>query len=363
MKKIALALLIVVAIAGLSQAQGLKEHAIGGEKSLAMDIHGNIVDMPRIGAPIWDNSARRAWWSGPETGYINLDWGILPDYNGLSDQVIDGFKFYYGTNNMDPIGEDFTIFYFDSTTGYGNIGVQEAGFSFTGLPNGYGSPTLPPGYGWVISVTVDIEGTGYEFLMNEQIGIGMVRDSTPLMGGTGTGNGVAPWLQPMFTGTTNDFDIYYPDGSYNGTWWFGAYPTWATWRHVLYGDQDPGINMYYYGQNSQGNEANLLGSGTWAAGSNMRFMLRKNGNSLPGWLLASTAGQIQYIPQLDVTRLVGNFIGGTPKLMSAAPFGDMDVLDITIPSVAGSMRIYMQGAITQLNPSPPADMSNGVYSN
>ena len=68
MKKSTLVVLFLAALAGLSLAQGLKEHAIAGEWELAMDVHGNLVDMPRSGTAIWDNSARRAWWSGPQTG-------------------------------------------------------------------------------------------------------------------------------------------------------------------------------------------------------------------------------------------------------------------------------------------------------
>jgi hypothetical protein len=363
MKKVALVALFVVALAGVSFAQGLTEKAVAGERSMAIDVYGNTISVPRYGTAIWDNSTTRAWWPGVTTDYINLDWGLMPDYNGLDDEVVDGFQFKYGTNNMDPAGETWTIYYFDSCTGWGNMGVQEAGFLFTGLPNGYGLPSLPPGYGWVWSITVDIEGSGYEFLMGKNLGIGMVRNSTPLMGSTGTGNGQPPNLMPMFTGTENSFDIYFPNGTYNGSWYFGAYPTWATWCHILYGAQDPAGSMSYYGANSQGNDAQFLSLGTWAAGQNVHFMLRKNGSTLPGWLLASAQGMSQYIPSLGITKLVGGFIGGTPKKMVPDYVGDFDILDIQIPTAAGTKRIYLQGAITKLNPIPPADCSNGIYSN
>jgi hypothetical protein len=167
----------------------------------------------------------------------------------------------------------------------------------------------------------------------------------------------------MYTGTENSFDIYFANGTYNGSWYFGAYPNWATWCHTLFGGQDPATNMAYYGQGSQGNQAMFLSAGNWSAGTDVTFYLRKNGSALPGWLLASGQGQSQYIPSLDLTRLVGGFAGGTPTAMSPSFAGDYDVLTVTIPNVAGTMRIYTQGAITALNPIPPADASNGIYSN
>lgn len=363
MKKVALVALFVVALVGVSFAQGLTVQQVAGERSIAIDAYGNSISMPRYGTAIWDNQNTWAWSSSTDTGYINLDWGKMPDYNGLADEVVDGFDFEYGTNNMDPAGETWSIYFFDSCTGRGNMGVQEAGFIFTGLPNGYGLPSLPPGYGWIWSITVDIEGSGYEYLQGTDLGIGMVRETTPMMGGTGVSLASAPPLQPMFTGTENVFDKYFPDGTYNGSWWFGAYPNWASFCNTLFGGQDPAARMTYYGLNSQGNQAMFYTLGTWTAGSNVHFMLRKNGSAYPGWLLASGKGQSQYVPSLDLTRLVGSFAGGTPIMMNPSFAGDFDVLDVTIPSVAGTMRIYTQGAITQFNPIPPADASNGIYSN
>ena len=91
------------------------------------------------GSSIWDNTGFSAWWSGNDTAYINLDWGRLPPAgSGLDDLVIDGFTFSYGTNNWDPTGESYTVYFFDSCTGWGNLGVEEAGFLFMDLPNGYG---------------------------------------------------------------------------------------------------------------------------------------------------------------------------------------------------------------------------------
>lgn len=370
MKKVALIALFAVALAGISFAQGLSTGKVAGVKAKAIDAYGNTVTSPRTGAPdfggsIYNNNGISSWWSGQDVGYISLDWGKLVDQgNLLADEVVDGFNFKYGTNNMDPAGENYTVFYFDSTTGFGNLGVQEAGFAFTGLPNGYGLPSLPPGFGWIWGITVDLEGSGYEFLLGPDHGTGLVLDSAPLLGGTGAAIGSPSGMNGNgFTGTEDAFDIYFANGTYNGTWYFGGYPNWATWPGELFGAQDPAGAMTYYGQNSQGNQAMFYSLGTWAAGQNVHFMLRKNGSTLPGWLLASTAGSSQYIPTLDLTRLVGGFAGGTPTLMNAAFVGDFDVLDITIPNVAGSARIYTQGAITQLNPIPPADAANGIYSN
>ena len=370
MQKVALIALFAVALAGISFAQGLSTDKVAGVRSKAIDVFGNSTAWPRSGAPdyggsIYNNNAISAYWGSQDVGYIALDWGKLLDQgNMLDDEVVDGFNFKYGTSNLDPAGETYSVYYFDSCTGWGNLGVQESGFLFTGLPNAYGLPSLPPGYGWVWGITVDLEGSGYEFLLGADHGVGLVLESTPLMGGTGSAIGSPSNMNGNgFTGTEDAFDIYFQNGTYNGTWYFGGAPNWATWSGELFGASDPAAAMTYYGQGSQGNDAMFYTLGTWAAGSDVHFMLRKNGDANPGWLLASGAGASQYIPQLGVTKLVGNFVGGTPKLMGALYAGDFDVLDVTIPAVAGSMRIYTQGAITQLNPIPPADLSNGIYSN
>jgi hypothetical protein len=366
MKKVALVAVFAVALVGIAFAQGMTTNPVAGVKEKAIDVYGNTIQMPRSGVSIYNNNAITSWWGNQQTNYIGLDWGKLTDIggDGLADEVVDGFNFKYGCNNMDPAGETYLIYYFDSTTGWGNIGVQESGFLFTGLPNGYGLPPLGPGYGWIWGITVDIEGSGYEFLLGNDFGTGMVIGATPLMGGTGNSLGSPSGMNGNgFTGTEDAFDIYFPNGTYNGTYYFGGYPVWATWSGELFGAQDPAAAMTYYGQGSQGNQASFYTTGTWAAGQNVHFMLRKNGNTLPGWLLASRQGSSQYIPSLDITKLVGSFVGGTPRLMANAFIGDYDVLDVTIPNVAGSLRIYTQGAITQLNPIPPADCSNGIYSN
>jgi hypothetical protein len=367
MKKVALVALFAFVLVGIAFAQGFTTNPVAGVKEKSIDAFGNTIPQARYGGSLYNNNAVTAWWGGGlTTGYVNLDWGVLPDSDGLPEEIVDGFNFKYGTNNMDPAGDDYATLFFDGSTGWGNIGIQEAGFLFTGLPNGYGLPPLPPGYGWIWSVTVDLEGSGYEFLEGKdgRHGFCLNRMASPTMGGSGPaigspanvgGNGP--------TGTEDAFDIYFPDGTYNGTWYFGGYPFWATWPGELFGPQGPAAAMTYYGIGSTGNILSFYSTGNWAAGQNVHFMLRRYTETNPAWVLASAQGISQYIPTLDITKLVGAFVGGTPKLMGAIYAGDFDVLDVTIPNAAGGMRIYTQGAITQLSPIPPVEASNGIYSN
>jgi len=319
---------------------------------------------PDSGPSLWNNMAKRAWWSGPRTGYINLDWGKLPEpTSGLPDHVIDGFTFTYGTNNWDPAGESFAISFFDSCTGWGNLGIQEAGFLFSGLPNSYGGPSgLPPGYGWVWSISVDLEGTGYEFLLNEDFGMGHCRTATPLMGGSGPCAGYAPGTSGNGpTGTENAFDIYFPNLTYNGSWYFGSYPTWATWTAELFGTEGWG-DMTFYGVEAPGNDAKLYATGAFAAGGSLRFLLRKNGLDLDGHLLASHSYANNYIGGVyDVTRLVGDLIPCFPKTMTDDLVGDFCVLDGIVPLHYAGGAVYIQGILGD-RPlgSPPLDASNGL---
>jgi len=152
--------------------------------SLSYDWAGRKLLRPsrtgKQGSMLWNNMAESGWSNFPLTGYLNLDWGELqPTATGLPDEVIDGFTFSYGTNNMDPAGEDIAIHYFDSCTGWGNKGVEEAVFLFTGLPNASTFGTLSPGWGWTVQMTVDLEDSGYEFLLSDRFGQGFVRLNTP----------------------------------------------------------------------------------------------------------------------------------------------------------------------------------------
>jgi len=236
--KLILYIVLMISFTGVALTQNsLPINKVGGQREKAIDPYGNAISQPHHRAMIWNNDAVSAWWSGVDVGYLNLDWGQLTDSNILPDEVIDGFKFKYGTNNMDPAGESIAYYYFNSCTGWGNIGFQAAGFGFTGLPNGYGLPTMPPGYAWIWSITVDLTGSGYEFLLNDDDNFGQVfcKLSPSLMGDTGAVVGMPGGFGGNgFTGTEDAFDIYYPNGAYNGTWSFGGYPYWATWSGALF---------------------------------------------------------------------------------------------------------------------------------
>lgn len=371
MKKVAFAALFAFLCAGLCFAQGLSVEKVAGERSIAKDAYGNTIQQPRYGASIWNNQAVTAWWSGVDTDYINLDWGILSDAgNNLPDEVIDGFVFKYATNNLDAAGEDFEIYYFDSTTGFGNTGIQEAGFLFTALPNAATFGTLPPNYGWIVTVTVDIEGTGYEFLLGQQIGNAYVRASTPASGSTGIAIG-APGLAGgnSLTGTEDAFDTYYPNGLYENTWFFGGgYPAnpWATFPGELFGAQDPAVNMQTGGIGAQGNDSGLYGIGSWTGGNSVDFLLRNGDQAtagLPGWLLASLNLNIQYYPApVDVTLFLRLPFAAQFQM---APDGIGDFFRYTQNVGAGiaGLRVYFQGAITAFGPIAPADLSNPYASN
>ena len=264
-KKLGLVVLFTMILAGFVFGQGLLEtEKIAGVKSKKIVLG----EESRYSNLIWDNGGIWAWWSGVDTGYINLDWADLhPSPTGLQDEVIDGFTFSYGTNNnmgwYVTFEESFAVYYFDKCTGWGNKGVLEAAFLFTGLPGGVWTGG-PPGYGWVWTITIDLEDSGYEFVLGPEFGQGLSRWSIPTMGHTGlaiAGGGY---------GSENAFDIYYPNGVYNGTWWFGS-ALWASWGQSLYGPQAPGTNLTYYGRGAQGNDTGLYAIGDWS--SQVHFML------------------------------------------------------------------------------------------
>ena len=362
MKKVALIALFAVALTGVAFAQ-LNTNQPAAVKSGQWDwSQGKVVQagQPDYGSVIWDNYSIWAWWSGVTDGYINLDWGKMPTTASLMpDHVVDGFLFAYGTNNMDPAGEDFAVFYFDSTTGFGNIGVQETGLLFTGLPNGAYLPTLLPGWGWIWTIQVDLEGSGYEFLVNQDMGFGMARMTTPTMGSTGLS--LASWVPTA--GTQNVFDIYYPNGTYNGSWWFGTLPAWASWTGQLDGSEG-GADMTFYGQGSQGNDVGLYAEGDFATTGALHFMLRANLQTMAGVLLASTQTMSTYIPSLDITRLVGNFAGGSPFNMGQLFTGDFWVYDLAVPPQYMGVTAFFQGVLDDAPlQQPPVDASQGLRAN
>lgn len=365
MKMLILIGLMLAAAAAAVPAQSVLHKGIG-ERSILLE-NGKVVPggAPESGNSIWNNTGTLGWWwPGMMTGYINLDWGKLPvPASGLPDHVVDGFTFYYGTTNVDPAGEDMAVYYFDSCTGWGNMGVQEAGFVYTGLPNALGFPTLPPGYGWIWSATVNLAGTGYEFLMNRQIGHAYSRLNDPTMGSTGIMLGLPPNQGGNGpTGTQYAFSIYYPSGKYNGTWWFST--GWATFCGELFGTEGEG-DQVFYGVGAQGNDAGLYASGTFSGGSTVHYLLRRNGTGLSGSLAASLQPASLYLGSAyDLTRLVGSQVPGFPRAMSSPPVGDFLVCPLFVPPSHGSTTAYFQGILGDPPLSqPPIDGSSGLKAN
>jgi len=320
---------------------------------------------PDSGPSLWNNTGLSAFWPSPTTGYLCLDWGKLPaPVSGLEDHVIDGFTFFYGTNNcnLEPnLLADITITFFDDCTGWGNKGIQESAFTFTGLPTVYSSPQL----GWIFSVTTDLEGSGYEFLSNGDFGIGFTRLSTPQITGYGPAVGLPPnVLYNGPTGTEDAFDDYRPNGTLNGTWNFGGYPFWATWPAALFGTEGA-ANMTFYGVGASGNDAALYATGAFAAGDTVHFMLRKNRLPLGGYLLASrNAGNHYFSGPYDITKLVGSLAPGFPLVMNDSPLGDYCVLDVPVPVHYGGAAVYFQGLLdTPPLIQPPVNGSNGLKAN
>ncbi len=356
MKSFGTAFLLVLLLTSASPAQGLVDADMVAATRSKTIILG---DGSGLSNPIWDNtSSLWGYWGHVETGYINLDWGWLPTgHHPFLEQVIDGFAFCLGSNNVDPAGETFSVTYFDQCTGWGSTGVQQAGFLFTGLPNGYGLPALSPGYGWIWIITVDLAGSGYEFPLDPEFGQGLSRWSTPTMGFTGLGI-AGPEL-----GSENAFDIYYPNSVYNGTWFFGS-TNWAAWPETLYGPGEaPAAGMTYYGEGCLGNEIGLYTIGDWTM--TVHFMLTKHGWDKPGYLLASRTWMlppIYYPDPWDVTRLIGPLAGGSPWLMADDAVGDFCRYFLTVPSQYHTTAIYFQGIVTDMNPPVPCEMSNAVHS-
>jgi len=316
----------------------------------------------RMGNLIYDNhaTAHTYWNMGYKNlHYIALDWGILyqPTTTQLSDEIIDGFEFRYSTNVKTTL-IDMDVHFYDSCTGWGNIGTLEALFPFTGLPNASG---VGPGANknWVISV--DLEGTGYEFILGRDIGWahvyhnGMDPQGTlktgPVIGKRPGAGGNGP------TGTEDSFDTYYPNGVYDNSWYFGGSP-WATWPIRLWGGS--GFNSTYYGQGSQGNDAELYEAGSWYAGNTVRFMMRDH-SGLLSYLLPSLSAQKVYIPSYDVTRLIGNVVGGiTAWPLTKDPDGLFETVSVQLPKPLPQMPIYFQGGSFTIGSIPPIDLSNGI---
>ncbi len=363
MRRLAAALLILMA-AGSAIAQGL---VVGDLEEVsgvryARWVDGKIVPggAPDAGNSIWDNTGITGWWSGCDTGYINLDWGRLPQpASGLDDFVIDGFTFSYGTNNMDSAGESFGVYFFDSCTGWGNLGCLESCHQFEGLPNGHGLPTLPPGFSWVWTINVDFEGSGHEFLLGQEFGFGLSLVSSPTLGSTG----ITVGYRHPGNGTKKAFDIYYSNFVYNGTWWFSS-TCWSTWPTEIFGTEGES-NMTFYGVGALGNDAGLHAIGSFTSGSRVEFLARDNGFGRNAYLAASFSEVNRYIGGFhDVTRLVGSCINGFPMKMGCSPVGDFHRLSgIVTPQAAGA-TIYFQALLSDAHlMQPPMDASNGLRAN
>jgi len=362
------AALLALGVLGVALAQSLVSDLskIEQDRSFAYDFAtGQWTESngDRLGFSLWNNMAFSGYWFEVEAGYIYLDWGGLQTpATGLSDEVIDGFTFSYGTNNLDPAGESFELRYLDSCTGWGGLGVEEARFTMTGLPNGYGLPTQN---GWLMAVTVDLEGTGYEFLLNERFGQAYRRLNTPpapYETGMAMGRGPNQFGNGP-TGTAHAFDIYYPNHTYNGTWWIGSgIDLWCTWPGELFGPAEAGAGLEYYGIGATGNDTALYAVGAWGPGQEIRFLLRRHCSQAPAWLGISTRPANAYLPGLGVTRLVGSFLGGSLRPMVDPLYGDFTKYSVVLPKpLPPGLALYFQGALVDSMSSPPVvTASNAV---
>jgi|GEM_PF-925359 len=319
----------------------------------------------RYGNLVFDNhaSAHTYWNMGYENlHYIALDWGKMqPSATGLSSEIIDGFEFRFSTNDHGTAGIMMDIHFYDGCTGWGNLGFVQAVFPFTGLPN---AAHLPPGVNknWVI--TSDLEGTGYEFLLGSEIGWAHVYHNGMGIGGdpaTGPVIGKKPFAGGNGdTGTDNAFDIYYPNGNWSNTYWFGGSP-WATWPLRLWGGEE--YNTTYYGQGSQGNFSELYVAGGWYGSNTLTFLMR-NPSHLQSYILPSLKQNNVYVPSHDITRLVGLILGGpVMRPMSPDPVGQFDRGYVTLPATVPQIAVYFQGAAFTIGSVPPIDMSNGIKYN
>lgn len=369
MKPVTLAITMILVLASLAPAQDLAPRKADGVSRLTINASGEPTRASsRYGVSIWDNFADSGWFSSMTAHYMWADWGkSYYQGNDLPDEVVDGFRFAYGTDDVSTAGISYSIYFYDSYTGWGDMSiVQEAGFAFTGLPNKYGMP----GNYWMWEITVDLEGSGYEFLIGHEIGIGEQLDSD-LTGGAIAG--VCWSLRPNQggngpTGTEDAFDWYSPTGVYLGTWWMSGYPSMHTsFRMELFGSQDPAGNTAYAGAGWQGNDAALYTIGSWGVGETVRFLLRLNGMDQESWILAGTTFYWPplYIPWYDVT--VGPrmpFLAVQP--MSPAAVGDFAVHEFVVGPNAMSCKFYVQGAITDFfsgGPIEPLELSNSLIAN
>ncbi len=341
MGRIALIVLIAILFAGAAFAQNNGFNTLRGTKTLVMDIDGRrFEENSRLSQSIWNNMSNSGQYIDLQFYDFALDWGVLLDQGNLMpDEVVDGFSFVYATDDVGTAGIDWNIYFFDSYTGWGDASlVQEAGFTFAGLPNAI---NLPPGiWGWI--TTIDLTASGYEFLMGYEIGIMQELTST-LAPGTFCGAlaGMPPGVGGNGqTGTEDAIDTNL------GTISFGGNP-YATFMFGLYGAADPSAGCSYAGIPLQGNNTALYCVGNWALGSYNNFLVRLNGmTQSAGMVLNATP----YIPPMWLPgpgkTLVPRWAGMITVPFSPSYTGDF----VSYPFYCGPNSVgttwYFQGAIT-----------------
>ena len=336
MKTIILIILAALMLTGTVFGQNTKTvEKVQGVKSLGNGRYGKV---------IWDNWADSGWFSSMTATYMWLDWGKLVDQGNLMpDEVVDGFRFAYATDAVIG-GISWNMYYYDSCTGWGDYStVQEAGFAFTGLPD---ATNLPPGYYWAWEITVDLEESGYEFLLGYEIGLGYSL-RTPgitcgpcitlpgLVGGNGN------------TMTEGAFDIYDSLGVYFGTYWYSGYPyIHASFRAQLMGASDPSDGCAYHPYPyMQGNNTGLYCVGTWAQGSYNNFILRMNEMTPQGGVFFNWKSKPTWYAGIGKTTCPD--LNGCFKIPFGYSYtGDYVIYPFTCGAGAVNYTWHIQGAIT-----------------
>jgi hypothetical protein len=281
MKKVALVALFAVLLVGVAFAQQ-ERPVLPVHQTNSYDAGGQ---QSRIGAQIWANNATSGWFNPWDDEYVNLDWGFLADQGtGTVAEVVNGFSFGYATDNQGNT-VDWAMWFFDSCTGWNDPFLAVcAGFGVTGLPGGITGPGTY--WGWL--VTLNIEGSGYEFLMGQRIGVGHEKTLAPNDTYTGGLMTLPPGLGgngPV--GTEDAFDILYPlsTGFPNyyvvnpggNSWWFGGYPPiYASFVSELFGPQVAGGQMAYAGDGTGGNDVGSFACiGNWAPGGAVTWLAKQ----------------------------------------------------------------------------------------
>ena len=191
----------------------------------------------RYGGIIWRSDTDTGWYFGSyQYGWLVLDWGDIQN-----DSLVNGFQFGFATDLLLPTRITAVICYYADENGYNSNGrTGLMGFIVANLPTGSGAYNA-----WYI--TVDIEGSGYEFsisgadLDGDQLAdFGYTYWFMYLPAGSATGPMIsgdanqlpdAPGMEDSFDGY---FDPNYCIGTYNGNWYFGGDP-FAQFLMVLYG--------------------------------------------------------------------------------------------------------------------------------